>query len=70
MKKIQSIILGTCCLFVQVSAFRMMFEVAKDINNFTAFVIFSLILAFQILMMYLLSWLCFQDFKKSFNINK
>jgi len=65
-KKIQVLILGACCSVVLISAVRMMWEVAKEIEGFVALGVFGLILAFQVFLFYVLINLYVQEFKNSF----
>ena len=65
-KKIQVIILGVCCSFVLISAVRMMWEVAKEIEGLVALGVFGLILAFQLFLFYVLINLYIEEFKNSF----
>jgi len=65
-KQIQTIILGLCALFVGISALRMMFHVAAQIDGLIALLVFGLLLAFQGFLLYMLGWLWLQEFKESF----
>lgn len=65
-KKIQVIIIGLCALFITISALRMMYDVATQIDGIVALLVFGMLLAFQGFLLYTLGWLWLQEFKESF----